>query len=207
MVGYRQWQLAGQTDKVSSSVQAQAERWDRLLTRWEAALQEGKEVINVMDANLDAMTWRKEPHELPRHSSSHTHTPLIDAIHNRILTIGVELMTPAKATWARGDQRSCLDHVYTTAPSKLSPVAVIWTGMSDHAIVKFGRFCKNIQSRQSYIKKRMFKNFRKEEFKQRVGAMPELVSIQLCQDVDLAASMLTQGLTRILNGPHKDHTD
>ena len=33
MVGYRQWQLSGQTDKVSSSVQAQAERWDRLLTR------------------------------------------------------------------------------------------------------------------------------------------------------------------------------
>ena len=80
IVGYRQWQLSGQTDKTSSSVKSQSERWDRLLTRWEAALQEGKEVITVLDANLDAMTWRKERNEIPRHSSSLTHTSLIDAL-------------------------------------------------------------------------------------------------------------------------------
>ena len=79
IVSYRQWQLSGQTDTNSSTVQAQLERWDRLLTRWEAALQEGKEVVTTMDANLDALTWRKEQHEIPRHSSSHTHSALIDA--------------------------------------------------------------------------------------------------------------------------------
>ena len=60
MIGYRQWQLPGQQDGSSGTVAAQAERWDRLLGRWEAALMEGKEVITVMDANLDAMTWRHE---------------------------------------------------------------------------------------------------------------------------------------------------
>ena len=162
-------------------------------------MNEGKEVITVLDANLDALTWRKEPHEITRHSSSQTHTALIDALFDRILPMGVELMTPATPTWARGDQRSCLDHVYTTAPSKLSPVAVIWTGMSDHALVKFGRFCKNMPCRQRYIKKRMFKKFDKEQFKVRVGEMPELVTIQLCQNVEIAASMLTECLTRILD--------
>ena len=199
MVGYRQWQLSGQSDRNSSSVQAQLERWERLLTKWEQALQEGKKVITVMDANLDAMTWRKEPENIPRHSSSSTHTTLIDALFNRILPVGVELMTPAKPTWARGDQRSCLDHVYSTAPGKLSPVSIIWTGMSDHALLKFSRFCKTIQNRQSYIKKRMFKNFHNEDFKTSVSEMPELLNIKLCQDVNLAASMLTQGLTRILD--------
>ena len=180
IVGYRQWQLSGQTDKTSSSVRSQSERWDRLLTRWEAALQEGKEVITVLDANLDAMTWRKDRNEIPRHSSSLTHTSLIDALYNRILPMGVELMTPAKPTWARGNQRSCLDHVYTTSPGRLSPVSVIWTGMSDHALVKFARFCKTIESRQSYVKKRTFKNFDNNEFKQRVAEMQELIYIQLC---------------------------
>ena len=87
--------------------------------------------------------------------------------------MGVELMTPLKPKWARGDQRSCLNHVYTTAPSKLSPVSVIWMGISDHALVKFGKYYKPMQSRQSYIKKIMFKNFKKDEFKQRMGEMPE----------------------------------
>ena len=117
-------------------------------------MQEGKEVITVLDANLDAMTWRKEPHEIPRHSSSHTHTALIDALYDRILPMGVELMTPVKPTWARGNQRSCLDHVYTTAPSKLSPVSVIWTGMLDHALMKFGRFCKKYSEQAKLHKKK-----------------------------------------------------
>ena len=199
MVGYRQWQLAGQPDRSSSTVPAQAERWDRLLTLWEAALGEGREVIMVMDANLDAMTWRKEPHTLPRNSTSLTHSALIDAFYDRILSVGVEMMTPTIPTWARGHQRSCLDHVYTTAPSKLSAVSVLWTGMSEHALVKFDRLSKSIQCRQTYIRKRMFKNFKPDEFKQRVSNMPELQSVLLSSDVDTAAVLLTQGLTRILD--------
>ena len=75
MVGYRQWQLAGQQDRISSTVPAQAERWDRLLTLWEAALGEGREVIVVMDANLDAMTWRKDPHSAQAQHQPHSHHP------------------------------------------------------------------------------------------------------------------------------------
>ena len=51
-----------------------------MLTHWEAALEEGKEVITVLDANLNAMTWRKEQREIPRHSSSRTHTAVGDAL-------------------------------------------------------------------------------------------------------------------------------
>ena len=39
----------------------------------------------------------------------------------------------------------------------------------------------------------------KEQFKLRVGEMPELVTIQLCQNVEIAASMLTEGLAKILD--------
>ena len=110
---------------MSSTVAAQGERWDKILTKWEAALAERKEVITVMDANLDAMTWRKEPNTLPRHSTSLTHYHLIEALCNRILPWGVEMVTPTQPTWAHGNLRSCLDHVYTTAPGKLSPVTII----------------------------------------------------------------------------------
>ena len=197
MVGYRQWQLPG--DRASSSVTAQGERWSRILTNWETALSEGKEVITVMDANLDAITWRNELHKIPRHSTSITHSTLIDDLHDRILPSGVEMMTPLQPTWARGDQRSCLDHVYTTAPGKLSPVSIIWTGMSDHALLKFNRYTKTVQNRVAYVRKRTFKNFKAEDFKRDVVAMPELGLILQCRDVEWAASLLTNGLTKILD--------
>ena len=63
--------------------------------------------------------------------------------------------------------------------------------MSDHALVKFDRFTKSIQSRQTYIRKRMFKNFDPEQFKLRVSDMPELQAVLQCRDVDMAASLLT----------------
>ena len=153
----------------------------------------------VMDANLDAMTWRKEPHTLPRHSTSLTHASLIDSLFERILPQGVEMVTPALATWARGNQRSCLDHVYTTAPGKLSPVTINWTGMSDHAMVKFCRFSKTLQKRETYIKKRSFKYFQPNIFRASVAEMPELTAILQCRDVDTAATLLTAGLTRVLD--------
>ena len=199
MVGYRQWKLAGQTDDTSSTVIAQEDRWKRLLSKWETALAEGKEVISVMDANLDAIMWRNEPHTLPRHSTSRTHAALIDALFDRILPMGVEMMTPTTPTWARGHKKSCLDHVYTTAPSKLSPVETIWTGMSDHALIKFGRFTKSMQTQQAYIRKRMFKNFQPDQFKLRVSRLPELQLILQSTDVNIAANLLTKGLNRILD--------
>jgi hypothetical protein len=199
MIGYRQWQLPNQPDGASGSVPAQKERWDRLLGRWEAALEEGKEVVTVMDANLDAMTWRNEPNTLPRTSTSVTHSTLIDGLFDRILPQGVEMMTPLQPTWARQDKKSCLDHVYTTAPSKLSPVSVIWTGMSDHALIKFNRYTKSLKNQVQYIRKRTFKEFKPRDFKERVAAMPELPGILNCWDVEVAATLLTHGLTRILD--------
>ena len=71
MVAYRPWQPPGQQDRTSGTMAAQAECWGRLLTRWEAALRESKEVIMVMDANLDTMTW-SPTHSLATASASTT---------------------------------------------------------------------------------------------------------------------------------------
>ena len=199
LMGYRQWQLPSQQDASSGTLAAQAERWDRILGRWEAALLEGKEVITAMDANLDAMTWRHDMQTLPRHSTSLTHSALIDSLFERIIPQGVEMMTPTVPTWARGDQRSCLDHIYSNAPGKLSPVAVTWNGMSDHAMISFTRYTRSLHNRVAYVRKRSFKSFNPVNFKTSVAAMPELDAIKECREVNRAAAMLTAGLTKILD--------
>ena len=67
MCGYRQWRLPDQSDggAASSSVPAQRERWRGILgqctaLQWEKALEEDREVIVAMDANIDALTWTSE---------------------------------------------------------------------------------------------------------------------------------------------------
>ena len=51
--GYREWKYLGQADQSSGTLAAQLERWCLFLKLWEQGLQEGKEVIVMMDANLD----------------------------------------------------------------------------------------------------------------------------------------------------------
>ena len=55
MCGYRRWRLPDQLDggAASSSVPAQRERWRGILSQWEKALEEDREVIVTMDANID----------------------------------------------------------------------------------------------------------------------------------------------------------
>ena len=77
-VGYRQWRLLGQRDGTSATTTEQLSRWLRFLEMWEKALEEDKEVIVTLDANLDFLTWRDE--NLPGHHSSIKLKPLIDAL-------------------------------------------------------------------------------------------------------------------------------
>ena len=59
MCGYRQWRLPGQLDGGAASciIPAQRQRWGMILTQWEKALEEERELICAMDANIDALSW------------------------------------------------------------------------------------------------------------------------------------------------------
>ena len=46
----------GQGDNISASVPEQLKIWEKFLGRWETAINKGKEVIVMLDANLDFLT-------------------------------------------------------------------------------------------------------------------------------------------------------
>ena len=79
--------MLGQTDNTSASISEQLVRWLVFLEKWEKALQEDKEVIVTMDDNLDFLTWRSEG--LPPHHSSVRLRPLVYALFEKILPLGV----------------------------------------------------------------------------------------------------------------------
>ena len=58
--GYREWKYLGQDDSSSGTVRAQFERWSIFLNLWQQALLEDKEVIVMMDANIDFLKWTKD---------------------------------------------------------------------------------------------------------------------------------------------------
>ena len=206
LMAYRQWKLVSVTATGqravgiagTETVMAQGERWGRILASWTKVLQEGKEVVSMMDSNLDHTTWTKEAESLPRYSTSVTHKELIEKLFSEVFSEGAINMVDGH-TWHRGQLKAGLDQVCSNKPEKLSPVEIIWTGMSDHALLKTNRWSKTVPSQARYIKKRSFKRFESDVYKQMVREMPELVAIQRTDSAEEAARLLTEGLTRILD--------
>ena len=118
-MGYRQWRLLGQGDDSSASVPAQLARWSTFIGKWEAAVQEGKEVIVMLDANLDHLTWRNSSC-LPANHSSNRLKSLVDLLFEKIIPLGVSQLISGATRFERGQQKSGLDHLYSNMPDKLS---------------------------------------------------------------------------------------
>ena len=168
--GYQQWRLPGQPD--SGPVTAQRVRWGKIINQWEKALNENKEVICALDANIDALTWTSQ--NLPANHSNVKLKPLIDDLFEKILPHGVTQLVQVPTHSQFGVATKCLDHMYSTNPEILSNVEATFTGMSDHKLIKIQRFSKSLKNNPRYVRKRCFKDFDKEEFKLRVSQMPEL---------------------------------
>ena len=193
---YREWQHLGQADNLSGSIAAQLQRWETFLGKWELALMEGKEVEVMMDANLDFLKWTQD--DLPVSDSTNRLRPLINQLFNKIFPYGVsQLVKTATRTWP-GQTDSGLDHIYTNKPEKLSDVQTEFMGGSDHRLLKIVRFSKSLKRSARYVRKRCFKNFKKEDFLQAVRQLT-WYDLYMCQDVNQASQILTSKLGKILD--------
>ena len=194
--GYRQWRLLGQAHSSSASTQEQLVRWLQFLENWEKAAQENKEVVVTLDANLDFLTWRNEG--LPANHSSVKLKPLVDALFDRILPLGFTQLVSGATRMERGHPRTGLDHLYSNKPDKLSSIQTFFTGMSDHKLLKVTRFTKSFKQHPRYVRKRMFKNFDEDMFKEMLGES-HLDDILAATDANSAADLLVNKLTEVLD--------
>ena len=191
-VGYRQWRLLGQSNSESASVPAQLARWTVFLDMWERAMQEDKEVIVTLDANIDHLTWRQQD-SLPQHSSSVKLKSLIEALFTRIIPLGVTQLVTGATRMEREQPKTGLDRVYTNKVDKLSAIETFFTGASDHKLLKVIRFTKAFKHLPRYVRKRTFKAFNEDAFKLRISecGLSEILS---CTDVDQADNKADRNL-------------
>ena len=163
---------------------------------WEKATEEDKEVIVALDANLDFLTWRNA--NLPQNHSSVKLKPLIDALFDRIIPLGVCQVVTGATRLMRNQPKAGLDHLYSNKPEKLSTVQTFITWLSDHKLIKVTRFSKTFRQNPRYIKKRIFKDFDDEVFKNNLEAT-NLAEIMDCNDVNYATKLLIDKITIVLD--------
>ena len=124
--------------------------------------------------------------------------PLIDLLFEKIIPHGVsQHVAVATHSWP-GQQDSCLDHLYTNKPDKLSEVAAHVNGGSDHRVLYVVRYAKSMKKSVRYIKKRCFKNFDQESFLQEIKTL-KWYDIYASSDVNEAVELMTKKLTSVLD--------
>ena len=64
---------------------------------------------------------------------------------------------------------SCIDHIYTNAKYRCSPVRVIPCGTSDHDLISYTRYSKEPKGASKTIRKRSYKNFKLDKFLNDLG--------------------------------------
>ena len=127
-----------QQDNTSGRLEAQHQRWSSFLNQWQRALMEDKEVIVAIDANIDFLKWTSDI--LSPSDNTHKLSPLINDLFSKIFPYGVSQMVNTPTRVWPGQPQSCLDHLYTNRPEKLSEVYTEYTGGSDHKVIKVTRF-------------------------------------------------------------------
>ena len=194
---YREWGYLRQDNPgLSRDMSEQIKRWDSFLGQWERAMDEDKEVIVTGDVNLNHLEWTRG--DLPPNNQTKKNRPLIDALFTRILPHGVsQLVTVASRAWP-GQADSGLDHLYSNAPDKLSPIQVINCGISDHKLILTTRYATSIKRNVRYITKRCFKNFKRNDFLSEVRKI-NFWAIYQSESVDTALKLLNDSLTEILD--------
>ena len=192
---YREWGYLRQEDKSSRTLSEQLVRWKIFITQWERALSEDKEVVVTGDINIDSMKWMRD--DLPSNDSTHKLKALTQILFERIIPHGVsQQVTVPTHSWP-GQQDSCLDHLYTNQPDKLSEVTLHAHG-SDHKLLHVVRYAESIKKNVRYIRKRCFKGFDTTGFKAAVKEI-KWYEVYCLTDVNVAVHVLTEKLTAVLD--------
>ena len=188
---YREWGYMQQQDKTSHSRAAQLARWSTIVSKWEEALLEDKEVIVMGDVNINSLKWTKD--DLPPEDNINKQRSMIDLLFSKIFPLGVAQLVSVPT-----HQESCLDHFYSNKIEKLSEISALFNGGSDHKMISAVRYTDSLKGNVRYVRKRIFRNFDSKGFRSEVAAT-NMLEIYLTSDVNEAVGLLTRKLTAALD--------
>ena len=183
------------------SLYEQKNALSRFLNQWEKALEhnnsnDSNEVHISLDMNLDSLNgkWLRSDYRLL--SLSKMVQNFCDTGNfSQLVTEPTRFMYNSVNNTT---EESCLDHIYTNAEYKCSPVTIKAFGASDHDLVTYTRYSKTQPTNTKTIRGRSYKNFCPTNFLQDLQ-MIDWSDVLGCLDLDEAVKLFTYKFNDIFN--------
>ena len=146
MGGYRQWQLPSELGfNKSKSIKHQKERYELILKNWKKASHENKDIIILMDDNID--TIRNS-----NHNNKFKINDIYDILQDHLNFRNFSLHNKKATRFAQHNQPSCIDHIFSNCPTKITQVQTYRNIFSDHCLLKTSYKVKANPFSPKYVK-------------------------------------------------------
>ena len=193
MGGYRQWRIPQKIDKNDTrSTKHQLSRYGQILAKWQLAINENKDVLVAMDDNIDSNKDSKI-------NKQYKLKGLIDLLQSHMAQNNISQHNHQNTHFQSNHSPSCIDHIYSNCPNKVSNVTTIPCTIADHHIISCIYKTNATIYKPRFIKSRNFKLLTRESLSQHVEQSILLNSIFQLTDADEIADILQLELNSIIN--------
>ena len=132
---YQQFQCQGR--KGTKSIPSQLNRLKHILTKWEKAQEEEREIITMGDMNMDSLSWDLNWDKIPPYKRQKQ--TLYKQLKDRILGTFKTNTEYIRVDIQPGGKATCLDHCYTSNPEKINSHRTYHSTFSDHSMVEVNK--------------------------------------------------------------------
>merc|ERR1712240_255237 len=125
---YRQWTLPKALGILkSNNIHNQQNRWTKVIDKWVRANKENKEVIVLTDDNID--------HNNSTFNTNYKVGTIRDMTVDFLTSNNYTTHNEIQTYYNKQQPISCIDHIYSNCPQKITGVTTHNTGRSDHSIL------------------------------------------------------------------------
>ena len=187
---YRQFQRLGRDG--SKSQPNQQARWNEIITKWEKAVSEGREVLTLGDMNIDSISWEKNWDEMPQFEKQKQ--KMYKQLKDRILSNGTVKINSEVTHFDNqpGGRDTCLDHMYTTNPEKINSHRTHHKTFSDHSMIELNKRCQKLKNEVKFLKMRSMKNFDGLKFKENLKNHKNFIEVLYHTEPEEIVSGITE---------------
>ena len=191
---YYSHQYREHTNTLGNSMAAQRTSLEKMLEQWENAIIHGNpdtpnEVIIAGDMNLNSLggRWLEPDYTLVSLARM-----VVDTCNANNFSQLVDRITRSQFNSIRNETDvSCIDHIYSNAKHRVSPVKIVSFGASDHDAIICTRYSKEPSPPARTIRKRSYKKFNKDKYIDDISKL-DFSDVYFSRDVDEAADILTE---------------
>merc|ERR1712240_978051 len=188
---YRQWALPKALGiPKSNNMHNQSTRWTTVLKQWTKAHKEKKEIIVLTDDNIDHNNSTFNTN----YKVSNIRDMTVEFLTDNNYTTHNELQT----YYVKQQPISCIDHIYSNCPHKITNVSTHNTGRSDHSILTAIYHTKApIAPRRQYFSRKKYK-LTKHALNQHLEHNQILKSVFTYTDPNLIADIIMSELNNTI---------